>query len=61
METVALHGPRLGVGRLCAALVVPRATYYRHLDAQEPARRPTPDEVNGAETCLTEMRKPCFE
>jgi putative transposase len=42
METVALHGPRLGVGRLCAALVLPRATYYRHLVARPPAPRPTP-------------------
>jgi hypothetical protein len=42
METVALHGPRLGIGRLCAALVLPRATYYRHLEAQAPAPRPTP-------------------
>jgi hypothetical protein len=31
METVTLHGPRLGVGRLCRALALPRATYYRHL------------------------------
>jgi putative transposase len=41
METVALHGPRLGVGRLCRALAVPRATYYRHLEAKAPPRRPT--------------------
>ena len=40
METVALHGARLGVARLCRALAVPRATYYRHLDAK--VRRPTP-------------------
>lgn len=42
METIALHGPRLGVGRLCAALVLPRATYYRHLDAQPLQKRPKP-------------------
>jgi hypothetical protein len=42
METVALHGPRLGVASLCAALALPRATYYRHLEAQMPAPRPTP-------------------
>ena len=42
METVALHGPRLGVGRLCRALAVPRATYYRHLEAKAPPPRPTP-------------------
>jgi putative transposase len=42
METVALHGPRLGVGHLCAALALPRATYYRHLEAKAPPPRPTP-------------------
>jgi putative transposase len=42
METVALHGPRLGVGPLCAALALPRATYYRHLEAQAPPPRPIP-------------------
>lgn len=42
METVALHGPRLGVGRLCRALAVPRATYYRHLEAKAPPPRPKP-------------------
>ena len=42
METVALHGPRLGVAHLCAALALPRATYYRHLEAETPAARPTP-------------------
>ena len=42
METVALHGPRLGVGRLCRAFAVPRATYYRHLEAKAPPPRPTP-------------------
>ncbi len=34
----ALLGPRLGVGRLCRALAVARATYYRHLEAKAPAR-----------------------
>src|SRR5437868_5621421 len=42
METVALHGARLGVGRLGRALAVPRATYYRHLEAKAPPPRPTP-------------------
>jgi putative transposase len=40
METVALHGARLGVASLCTALALPRATYYRHLEAR--ARRPRP-------------------
>ena len=42
METVALHGPRLGVGRLCTALALPRATYYRRLEAQPLGKRPKP-------------------
>jgi putative transposase len=42
METIALHGPRLGVGDLCDALAVPRATYYRRLEEKPTARRPTP-------------------
>jgi len=42
METVVLHGPRLGVGRLCRALAGPRVTYYRHIEAKAPPPRPTP-------------------
>ena len=42
METIALHGPRLGVGALCAALNVPRATYYRNVGHTPPGARPTP-------------------
>ncbi len=42
METIALHGARLGVESLCAALSVPKATYYRHLEAKTPRPRPTP-------------------
>ena len=42
METIALHGPRLGVGDLCDALVVPRATYYRRLKPPPVTARPTP-------------------
>lgn len=29
METITTHGARCGIGALCAALDVPRATYYR--------------------------------
>ena len=29
MDTIATHGARCGIGALCAALDVPRATYYR--------------------------------
>ena len=42
METVALHGPRLGVAPLCAGFGLSRATYYRHLAAQPRPARPTP-------------------
>jgi putative transposase len=42
METVALHGPRLGVAALCAGLALSRATYYRRLEAKAPPPRPTP-------------------
>ena len=42
METVALHGPRLGIRRFCRALALPRATYYRQLEAKTPPPRPTP-------------------
>jgi hypothetical protein len=38
METVALHGPRLGVGRMCRALAVPPATYYGRLEAKRRRR-----------------------
>jgi hypothetical protein len=42
METVALHGPRLGIAPMCAAMGLARATYYRHLTPRSPSARPTP-------------------
>jgi putative transposase len=63
METVALHGPRLGVGRLCAALALPRATYYRHLEGQAPPARPTPARVLSAaerQGVLAALHEPRF-
>lgn len=40
MQTVAELGPRLGVAPTCAALEIPRATYYRHQKPRaEPATR----------------------
>lgn len=43
METVALFGARLGVSHLCAALALPRATYYRRLGPRRVVRpRPRP-------------------
>ncbi len=63
MQTVALHGPRLGVGRLCRALAVPRATYYRHLDAKAPPPRPTPTRaltVDERQAVLGVLHEPRF-
>ena len=63
METVALHGPRLGVGRLCRALALPRATYYRHLEAKAPPPRPTPARaltVAERQTVLDVLHEPRF-
>jgi len=42
MESIALHGARLGIGELCDAFAVPRATYYRRLEEPAAAPRPTP-------------------
>jgi putative transposase len=44
METLSAIGPRLGVARMCAALAVPPATYYRHRCAkpEPPVPRPSP-------------------
>jgi alkanesulfonate monooxygenase SsuD/methylene tetrahydromethanopterin reductase-like flavin-dependent oxidoreductase (luciferase family) len=39
MATVAEVGPRLGIALTCAALGLPRATYYRR---QRPHRAPAP-------------------
>jgi putative transposase len=43
MQTVTEMAPRLGVARTCAALALPRATYYRSQRPRpEPKPRPTP-------------------
>jgi len=47
MEMVAEHGPKVGIAPVCCALVVSRATAYRHWKRQAqppapPAPRPTP-------------------
>jgi len=49
METIALHGPRLGVAELCDALAVPRATYYRRLTPPPVMERPTPPRALSSE------------
>ena len=43
MQTVTEMAPRLGVAPTCAALALPRATYYRNQQPRpEPKPRPTP-------------------
>ena len=42
METVALHGPRLGVAQMCTALGVPKASYYRRLNSSAIRARRVP-------------------
>ncbi len=43
MQTVTEMAPRLGIARTCAALALPRATYYRGQQPRpEPKPRPTP-------------------
>lgn len=42
IETIALHGPRLGVRELCDALDVAPATYYRRLTPPAASPKPTP-------------------
>jgi putative transposase len=49
METIALHGPRLGVAELCSALAVPKATYYRQLSHTPPAPRAAPPRALSSE------------
>lgn len=63
METVALHGPRLGVAALCAGLDLPCATYYRGLEATAPPPRATPARALSAterQHVLTVMHEPRF-
>ena len=51
MATVTQIGPRLGIGPTCAALGLPRATYYRRRRPPRaaPARRPSPRALSPAE------------
>jgi putative transposase len=63
METVALHGSRLGVAALCDGLDLPRATYYRRLEATAPPPRPTPARAlspTEREGVLAVMHEPRF-
>ena len=51
MATVTEIGPRLGIAPTCAALGVPRATYYRRRrpPSAPPPRRPAPRALSAAE------------
>jgi putative transposase len=46
METVTEMGPRLGIAPTCAALGLPRATYYRRMQPKKPrSPRPAPKQA----------------
>ena len=51
MATVAAIGPRLGIAPTCAALGLPRATYYRWQQppCAGPPRRPSPRALSAEE------------
>ena len=57
-------GPRLGIAPTCAALGVPRATYYRRRRSQNtpPHRRPSPRALSDAErlAVLAVLHEPRF-
>jgi putative transposase len=42
MRTVTEIGPRLGITSTCAALGLPKASYYRHLKPRSPSKPRTP-------------------
>jgi len=64
MATVADLGPRLGIAPTCAALGLPRATYYRRRRPQSapPARRRSPRALSPRERAavLTVLHEPRF-
>ena len=64
MATVTQIGPRLGIAPTCAALGLPRATYYRRRQPARAAtpRRPSPRALGGAEraTVLEQLHTPRF-
>ena len=64
IATVTQVGPRLGIAPTCAALVLPRATYYRRRRPQSvpPPRRPSPRALSGAErtAVLAQLYEPRF-
>jgi putative transposase len=64
MATVTQIGPRLGIAPTCAALGLPRATYYRRRRPPRtvPARRPSPRALGAAERAavLEQLHTPRF-
>ena len=64
MATVTQIGPQLGIGPTCAALGLPRATYYRRRrpPALAPPRRPSPRALGEAErgAVLEQLHTPRF-
>jgi putative transposase len=64
MATVTQIGPRLGIAPTCAALGLPRATYYRRRRPRRAAvpRRPSPRALSPGEreAVLTLLREPRF-
>jgi putative transposase len=64
MATVTQIGPRLGIAPTCAALGLPRATYYRRRRPPRPAasRRPSPRALSAGERAavLTLLHEPRF-
>ena len=64
MAAVTEVGPRLGIAPTCAALGIPRATYYRRRQPQNapPRRRPSPRALSDAErmAVLAVLHEPRF-
>jgi putative transposase len=64
MATVTEVGPRCGIAATCAALRVPRATYYRRRRSQsvQPPRRPSPRALSADERAavLSVLHEPRF-
>ena len=64
MATVTEIGPRLGIALTCAALALPRATYYRRRQPESapPARPPSPRALSGSERAavLAVLHEPRF-
>jgi putative transposase len=64
MATVTEVGPRLGIAPTCAALTLPRATYYRRRRPQSapPSRRGSPRALNASEQAavLAVLHEPRF-